>query len=107
MDEDQASLVTNSWSDLEANESAASVAAFEQIFMQGAVQGIGFLFSSGDDGDELASTGVRQVDYPGSDPYATAVGGTSDATGAPARNRDDCPWRSAPVSRRCDDAARS
>jgi subtilase family serine protease len=92
VDEDQASLVTNSWSDLEANESAASVAAFEQIFMQGAVQGIGFLFSSGDDGDELASTGVRQVDYPGSDPYATAVGGTSDAIDASGRFAFQTGW---------------
>jgi subtilase family serine protease len=40
------------------------------------------MFSSGDDGDELAATGTKQVDYPGSDPYATGVGGTSTAIGA-------------------------
>lgn len=77
VDDNAAQLVTNSWSDLEANESAASVAAYEQVFLQGATQGISFLFSSGDNGDELANSGSIQVDYPASDPYATAAGGTA------------------------------
>lgn len=77
VDDDQAKIVTNSWSDTEGNESAASVAAYEQVFMQGATQGVTFLFSSGDDGDQLASTGVRQVGYPSSDPYVTGAGGTA------------------------------
>ncbi len=51
------------------------------MFLQGAIQGIGFVFSSGDNGDELANTGTKQTDYPASDPYVTAVGGTSDAIG--------------------------
>jgi subtilase family serine protease len=82
VDDDQASLVSNSWSDLEASASADSVAAYEQVFLQGAMQGIGFLFSSGDSGDELAATAIKQVDYPASDPYVTAVGGTADAINA-------------------------
>lgn len=77
VDDNKATLVTNSWSDLEGNESAASVAAYEQVFLQGATQGQTFLFSSGDNGDELAKTGIRQVDYPSSDPYVTSAGGTS------------------------------
>jgi subtilase family serine protease len=82
VDDNEASLVTNSWSDVEANESADNVAAYEQIFLQGALQGISFVFSSGDNGDELASTGLKQTDYPSSDPYVTAAGGTSTAIGA-------------------------
>ena len=82
VDDDQATLVSNSWADLEANETADAVAAYEQVFQQGALQGIGFTFSSGDYGDEVASSGLKQVDYPASDPYVTAVGGTSDAIGA-------------------------
>jgi subtilase family serine protease len=81
VDQNKASLVSNSWSDLEQNETPDAVAAYEQVFLQGAMQGIGFMFSSGDNGDELAGTGAKQVDYPASDPYATAVGGTSDAIG--------------------------
>jgi subtilase family serine protease len=77
VDENIASLVTNSWSDVEEAESAANIAAYEQVFLQGATQGQTFLFSSGDNGDELARTGIKQVDYPASDPYVTAAGGTS------------------------------
>ncbi|GAB2481116.1 S53 family peptidase [Jatrophihabitans fulvus] len=81
VDDDDSQLVTNSWSDLEANESADSVAAYEAVFLQGATEGISFMFSSGDSGDNLAGSGVRTVDYPSSDPYATSIGGTSTAIG--------------------------
>jgi subtilase family serine protease len=82
VDENKAKLVSNSWGDLEQNESADQVAAYEQVFMQGAMQGITFMYSSGDNGDELASSGLKQADYPTSDPYVTSVGGTSTAIGA-------------------------
>jgi subtilase family serine protease len=82
VDDGTAKLVSNSWSDLEANESPDATAAYEAVFLQGATEGISFMFSSGDNGDELAATGVKQVDYPASDPYATGVGGTSTAIGA-------------------------
>src|SRR5207248_2446033 len=36
---------------------------------------------SGDDGDEVANSGTKQTDYPASDPYVTAVGGTATAIG--------------------------
>jgi subtilase family serine protease len=39
------------------------------------------LFSSGDNGDFGAVTGIRQAGYPDSDPYVTGVGGTSTAIG--------------------------
>ncbi|HET6816832.1 MAG TPA: S53 family peptidase [Mycobacteriales bacterium] len=76
-----AQLVTNSWSDVESNETADNVAAYEAVFLQGATEGMSFMFSSGDDGDELAATGTKQVDYPSSDPYVTSVGGTTTAIG--------------------------
>ncbi len=82
VNQNKAQIVSNSWSDVEANESTDTIAAYEQIFMQGALQGISFMFSSGDNGDELENTGLKQTDYPASDPFATAVGGTSDAIGA-------------------------
>jgi subtilase family serine protease len=81
VDDNKASVVTNSWGEPEASESPDFVVAFEQAFQQGALQGISFLFSSGDNGDEVANTGVRQADYPASDPYITAVGGTSTGIG--------------------------
>jgi subtilase family serine protease len=81
VDDNKASIVTNSWSDLDSNESSSNIRAYQSIFKQGAVQGIGFFFSSGDNGDEVAASGKRQTDYPASDPYVTAVGGTSLAVG--------------------------
>jgi subtilase family serine protease len=88
VDDNEASVVTNSWSGVDSNESTGSIRAYESIFKQGAVQGIGFFFSSGDNGDEVAASRKRQTDYPASDPYATAVGGTSLAVG----RRDDYLW---------------
>jgi len=89
----QASIVTNSWGEptVIANDPAdgcttktpcltldqGTMDAYESVFQQGAVQGIGFYFSSGDDGDEKANAGYIHPDYPSGDPYVTAVGGTA------------------------------
>ena len=82
VDDNKASIVTNSWGDLDQNTTSGIIAAYEQIFKQGAMQGIGFMFSSGDDGDEFLASGRVQTDFPTSDPWVTAVGGTSTAIGA-------------------------
>ncbi|RDG38884.1 S53 family peptidase [Streptomyces corynorhini] len=76
-----ADIVSNSWGDLESNETPAAAAAYDHVFQLGAVEGIGFYFSSGDDGDNVASTGVKQVDMPANSAWVTAVGGTSLAVG--------------------------
>ncbi len=81
VDDDTVQVISNSYGDLSENASAAYIAASEQVFMQGAMEGIGFTFSSGDDGDELATSGIKQADYQTSDPYVTSVGGTSTAIG--------------------------
>ncbi len=54
VDEDRVQLVSNSWGDLEQNESD-TIPAYENVFLQGALEGISFMFSSGDNGDELAA----------------------------------------------------
>ncbi|MEU1038936.1 S53 family peptidase [Streptomyces sp. NPDC005907] len=76
-----ADLVSNSWGDIEANETPDIAAAYDQVFQFGAVEGIGFYFSSGDNGDEVANTGTKQVDTPANSGWVTAVGGTSLAVG--------------------------
>ena len=92
VDENVAKVVSNSWADLEYNETSDAVVAYEQIFLQGALQGITFTFSSGDNGDELAASGFKQADYPSSDPYVTAVGGTSTGIGADGTRLFDTGW---------------
>ncbi|MEV4744622.1 S53 family peptidase [Streptomyces sp. NPDC049555] len=76
-----ADIVSNSWGDIETNETPDIAAAYDQIFQQGAVEGIGFYFSSGDDGDNTVKHGVKQVDTPANSPWVTSVGGTSLAVG--------------------------
>ena len=72
-----ANIVTNSWGLSTDLASPGRASRDERIFMQAALEGIGLNFSSGDNGDELANTGVKSVDYPASSPWVNAVGGTS------------------------------
>ncbi|HEX7353430.1 MAG TPA: S53 family peptidase [Mycobacteriales bacterium] len=90
--QDKVDLISNSYGDTEQDASADYVAASEQVFLQGAAQGIGFLFSSGDDGDELAATGIKQADYQTSDPFVTSVGGTATAIGADGKIEFQTGW---------------
>ncbi|WP_030869889.1 S53 family peptidase [Streptomyces sp. NRRL F-2747] len=76
-----ADIVSNSWGDIEANETPDIAAAYDRTFKLGAIEGIGFYFSSGDNGDEVANTGKKQVDTPANSAWVTAVGGTSLAVG--------------------------
>ena len=88
--DNKASIVTNSWGEptfivqggqlyitIDQNE----INAYEAVFKRGAVQGIGFYFSSGDNGDEQAAWGYTHPDWPTGDPWVTSVGGTSLAIG--------------------------
>ncbi|MDQ0990536.1 protease pro-enzyme activation domain-containing protein [Streptomyces sp. V3I7] len=81
VDKHLADIVSNSWGDIEANQTPDLATAYDQVFQLGAVQGIGFYFSSGDNGDEVANTGTKQVDTPANSAWVTAVGGTSLAVG--------------------------
>ncbi|MCQ4207094.1 S53 family peptidase [Streptomyces longispororuber] len=81
VDKHLADIVSNSWGDIEANQTPELAAAYDQVFQLGAVEGIGFYFSSGDNGDNVASTGTKQVDTPANSAWVTAVGGTSLAVG--------------------------
>ncbi|MGW2655807.1 S53 family peptidase [Streptomyces sp. NPDC001478] len=76
-----ADIVSNSWGDVEANQTPDLALAYDQVFKMGAVEGIGFYFSSGDAGDNVASTGTKQVDVPANSAWVTSVGGTSLAVG--------------------------
>ncbi|CAG7627428.1 S53 family peptidase [Actinacidiphila bryophytorum] len=92
VDNHLADIVSNSWGDVEANETPDIAAAYDQVFQQGAVEGIGFYFSSGDAGDNVASTGVKQADTPGNSPWATSVGGTSLAVGKNDKYQWETGW---------------
>lgn len=95
VDDHLADIVSDSWhAGIESQMPAGFVPALEQIFEQGAVEGIGFYFSSGDHGDwsPFTANGQTAVQYPGSDPWVTSVGGTSLATGPAGGYRWETGW---------------
>lgn len=77
LDQGLANLVSNSYGDVGENLSLSSIRGQENLHVQAAGEGIGLYFSSGDNGDESASLGSAQPDFPASSPWVTAVGGTS------------------------------
>jgi subtilase family serine protease len=92
VDNHLADIVTNSWGEPEAVSDPSLDSVYNQVFMRGAVQGIGFYFSSGDNGDEIANTGTKQSDMPASLPWVTAVGGTSLAAGKGGKYQFETGW---------------
>jgi subtilase family serine protease len=78
-DEAAAQIVTNSWGSAEQAVKSSFFSEYEALFLQGATEGMSYVFSSGDNGDETLFTGTLQPDYPASDPFVTAVGGTTAA----------------------------
>ena len=73
-----ADIISNSYGFFGEDGLGDEVAVEDSMFKQAAVEGIGFYFSSGDAGDNVASGAPRpEPDFPASDPFVTAVGGTS------------------------------
>jgi subtilase family serine protease len=93
VDTHSADIVTNSFGEVvyssTGNLDQTDESAEDQTLMQAAIEGIEVGFSTGDCGAELPTTSCGasdtssepQADWPASDPWATAVGGTSLAIG--------------------------
>jgi subtilase family serine protease len=99
--DNKASIVTNSWGEptfvnvggqIFATIDQNTINAYEDVFKRGAVQGIGFYFSSGDSGDEVNNAGVKHPDWPTGDTWVTSVGGTSLAIGANGQRSFETGW---------------
>lgn len=76
-DEGRAQIVSNSWGGSGDVVKSSLLGVYDTAFLQGAMEGISYTFSTGDNGDEATSLGTPQTDYPASDPLVTGVGGTS------------------------------
>jgi len=91
-----ATIVSNSWAAVasDAALSAGLVGAYEQIFEQGAAEGIGFYFAAGDGGEFSGGSagGQPTLIYPQSDPWVTSVGGTSLAAGPAGQYEWETGW---------------
>jgi subtilase family serine protease len=98
VDEHLADVVSSSWGLPEESFSPAEMAPWEATFQLGALEGISFAFATGDEGDEKnADDGSIFYDptfthFPASDPWATAVGGTTLAIGEDGTTKAEYPW---------------
>jgi subtilase family serine protease len=94
IDNGLADIITNSWGVTGDFVNFGHVQADERAFLQAAAQGITILFSSGDDGDVAALTGLAQGSWPATSPLVTAVGGTSLALTAASGAKEEYGWGS-------------
>jgi subtilase family serine protease len=77
VNDDKAKIVSISWGLCEASSGSAELQTLDQIFQQGASEGITFFAAAGDDGAYDCGDTNLGVDSPADDPNVTGVGGTS------------------------------
>ena len=87
-----ANIISNSYLDLGEDLPTADVQAFNQIAVQAVMEGIGLYFSSGDDGDDALQLGTPAANFSGTDPWVTAVGGTSEGIGGNGQKVVETGW---------------
>ncbi len=94
VDHHLADVVTSSWGYQDQYLSPADVAAWNLVYQQGALEGIGFNYSSGDGGSGVyPPLGIpATVQFPAADPWVTTVGGTTLAIGKHGTAIADYPW---------------
>lgn len=92
IDNHLADVISNSWGYYGEPTNYGQTHALDQAFLQAAAEGISVLASSGDSGDVAAYTGVAQASYPASNPWVTAVGGTSLALYDGSGTKNEWGW---------------
>jgi subtilase family serine protease len=102
VDRHLASIVTNSYGFPTELLPFGFIKPQEDTLMQGAIEGIGIYFSSGDNSDESHSVGYVTADWPASSPFVTAVGGTSLGVGQDNSRKVETGWGSYTASLRAD-----
>ncbi|MCQ8278115.1 S53 family peptidase [Acetobacteraceae bacterium KSS8] len=70
-------VVSNSYGQPESTSDAPTMAAWDKLSQEAALQGISLLFSTGDSGDYAAEYGATATSSPSDSSWATAVGGTA------------------------------
>ncbi len=90
--DNRAQVVSISWGLCEADSGTAELQTLDNIFRQGASQGISFFAASGDSGAYDCNTTSLAVDSPADDPYVTGVGGTFLSTGSGGTYSSESAW---------------
>ena len=88
-----ASIVSNSYGDLGEQGLGDETTVNHSIYLQGALEGIGFYYSTGDYGDLTAIGDTEpEASYPSTDSLVTAVGGTTLAVNANNTYKFETAW---------------
>ena len=77
VNDNKAHIVSISWGLCEASSGTAELQTLDNIFKQGASEGMAFFAASGDAGAYDCGDNNLAVDSPADDPYITGVGGTN------------------------------
>jgi subtilase family serine protease len=72
-----AQIVSNSYGSEGEDPDPADLALFNTLMSEAAAKGVTVDFSAGDSGDEVATLGDREADFPATSTGVTAVGGTT------------------------------
>jgi subtilase family serine protease len=75
--DNKAQITTISWGECESQSGNAELQTLDNIFSQGASEGISMYAASGDSGAYDCNDSNLAVDSPAGDPYITGVGGTT------------------------------
>ncbi|HEY2694586.1 MAG TPA: S53 family peptidase [Pseudonocardiaceae bacterium] len=92
--QDKVQVTSISWGECETQSSSATTTGTDNELAQGAAEGISFYSASGDSGSDDCGDGSTAVDYPGSDPNVSSVGGTSLKTGTGGAYKSEVAWNS-------------
>lgn len=87
-----AQVLSTSWGTAESNMSSSTIQADDNIFKQAVAQGISVFAAAGDNGSADSTSSSDAADYPASDPYVMACGGTSLTLGSSNTIASETAW---------------
>jgi len=82
LDDGRAKILNYSWGTCETRVTPEHQADMDKVYARAAAQGVTILVASGDSGADGCGDGTKVADWPASQPFALAVGGTSFAMSA-------------------------
>jgi kumamolisin len=85
-------IISTSWGEAEAEDTASDRTALNTDFAEAAAQGQSIYSASGDSGSDDAGNGGTSVDFPASDPYVTGTGGTTLKTSSSGAWSSETAW---------------
>lgn len=88
----KAKIVSISWGLCEQQSGSAELQTLDQIFQQGAAEGMSFFAAAGDSGAYDCGDNTVNVDSPADDPYVTGVGGTHLTTASDGTYTSETAW---------------